>query len=99
MTNISWSDGGGTLNPSPAYGCEANLDTTNDHGLEQLVTETTRGNNVLDLIICSHPHNIHDINIIPGISDHEALLFYLNSQSRAIVDEIKHSIFCLTKVI
>ena len=31
---------------------------------------------------------IYDINIIPGISDHEALLFYLRSPSKPIVNDL-----------
>ena len=49
------------------------------------------------MILSSHPHIIHDINIIPGISDYEALFFYLDSPSKPIVDEIKHSIFLFHK--
>ena len=55
------------------------FDTIHDHGLDQLVTEATCDNTTLDLILCSHPYVISDINIIRGISDHEALLFCLGS--------------------
>ena len=87
----------GTVNSSPAYGNQIFLDVIHDHGLDQLVTEATRGNNILDLILCSHPHIISDINIIPGISDHEALLFCLGSATKPVIDEINRSIFLFHK--
>ena len=90
----------GTVNSSPAYGYEVNqmfLDVIHDHDLDQLVTEATRGNNILDLILCSHPHIISDINIIPGISNHEALLFCLGSPTKPVIDEINRSIFLFHK--
>ena len=69
----------------------------NINGLDQLVTETTRGNNILDLILCSHPHTISDINIIPSISDHKALLFCLGSPTKPVIDEINRSTFLFHK--
>jgi hypothetical protein len=44
-----------------------------DQGLEQLVQEPTRGENTLDLCITNNPTNINRTNVIPGISDHEAV--------------------------
>ena len=98
--DISWSDSAGTVNSSLAYGYEVNqmfLDVIHDHGLDQLVTEATCGNKILDLILCSHPHIISDINIISGISDHEALLFCLGSPTKPVIDEINRYIFLFHK--
>ena len=98
--DISWSDSTGTVNSSLAYGYEVNqmfLDIIHDHGLGQLVTEATLGNNILDLILCSHPYIISDTNIIPGISDREALLFCLGSLTKPVIDEINRSIFLFHK--
>ena len=49
------------------------LELLDDFNLNQLVTEPTRGNHVLDLLIASQPSIISDISIIPGMSDHEAI--------------------------
>ena len=75
--DISWQDGYTHINPSPIYGTDTNklfVDTINDHGLEQLISAPTRGNNILDLLLCSHPSLISNVEIAPGISDHDAIL-------------------------
>ena len=40
----------------------------------QLVMEPTHYNHVLDLPLTSHPSIVSDITIIPGMSDHEAII-------------------------
>ena len=78
--SIVWSDGYGLPNPNPTYGSELNsvfLETMNDASLEQYVTEPTRQNNILDLVLS----NNNNLNVVPGISDHEfMMLFSFNSQ-------------------
>ena len=54
LLDITWSDGHGCINPSPAYGVDVNtyfLDTINDHGLKQLVCDPTRNDHILDLVL------------------------------------------------
>ena len=78
---ISWLEGG-IINSFLAYGYSINqlfLDTINEFGLEQLITQPTRGSNILNLVFCSQPDTISGIKIIPGISDHEAIFFHLDS--------------------
>jgi len=50
------------------------LDIVNDVGLEQFVTSPTRQENILELVFstCS---NISDLQIIPGMSNHEVVVF------------------------
>jgi hypothetical protein len=45
-----------------------------DNGLQQLVTEPTRGPNTLDLFITNNNTLINKVQVIPGISDHQAVL-------------------------
>ena len=62
LPTISWDDGLGKVNPNPAYGLEVNyllIDILNDNHLEQLVTQPTRGNNILDLLFCTFPALIY----------------------------------------
>jgi hypothetical protein len=49
------------------------IDMLNDCGLEQLVEEPTRQENTLDLIITNSPQLIPRIEILPGLSDHDAV--------------------------
>ena len=65
-------------NPSPAHGRELNslfLELVDDYGLEQLVYQPTRQGKILDLILTSHPDMINNVDVVPGISDHEVIPF------------------------
>ena len=66
-----------TLRNDCAYGSVHNslIATTCDYGLTQLVTEPTRFNNTLDLFFTDHPSQITSINILPGMSDHDIVMF------------------------
>ena len=56
------------------------LATTCDYGLTQLVTKPTRLDNTLDLFFTDHPSQITDISVLPGMSDHNIVLWWtLNS--------------------
>jgi hypothetical protein len=50
------------------------LDTLVDNGMDQLVNEPTRGENILDLFATNNPTLINKVQVIPGISDHQAVL-------------------------
>ena len=45
-------------------------DMLHDHGLAQIVEDTTRDRNTLDLICTNLPGKINKTEVIPGISDH-----------------------------
>ena len=79
LPSITWSDGG-IVNSCPTYGHGINelfLDTVNEYGLEQLIIQPTRGKNILDLVFSDSTKTISNLQIIPGISDHEAIFFHL----------------------
>ena len=46
--------------------------------MEQLIHEPTRDKNILDLVFSSHSAFISHVSVIPGISDHDAVLFNFN---------------------
>ena len=80
LPDITWNDGHGLVNPSPAYGVDVNtyfLDTIDDHSLEQLVNFPTRNDHTLDLILTTLPEMLADVATVPGMSDHEAITFSL----------------------
>ena len=96
LPSISWIDGTGQVNTDPSYGTDVNqllLESVNEFGLEQLVTEPTRRGNILDLIFSSHPDSIKNVEVIPGMSDHEAVYCGLTPNSRPESDDIEHPIF------
>ena len=70
----------GCIQLSPTYGNGVNYlfnETVNDSRLKQLITQPTRNNHMLDLVLTSQPILINDVNVVPGISDHEVVTFKL----------------------
>ena len=57
------------------------LDVINEYGLEQCVQEPTRKEHTLDLVFASQPSLIESITTTPGMSDHEAIIFSINTYS------------------
>ena len=45
--------------------------------MEQLVSDPTRNNNLLDLILSIEPSTIINVTRVPGISDHEGMFFQI----------------------
>jgi hypothetical protein len=71
---IDWSSK--TLKPSCRYPAlhQDLIDSLDDYGFHQLVSEPTRGQNTLDLFITNNPTLINKVMVIPGISDHHGVL-------------------------
>ena len=49
-----------------------------DLGMEQLVEEPTRRHNTLDLVITNTPHIVPRVEVLPGLSDHDAVFCEIN---------------------
>ena len=101
LPSITWLDGG-IINSCPTYDHEINqlfLDTINEFGLEQLITQITRVNNILDLVFFIQLNIISNLQVIPGISDCEAILFHLGlATSLSVhVPRVKHPILLYHK--
>ena len=58
--------------PSPAQHTFF-LDILADHGLVQVVDSPTREENVIDLLAVNNPTLVNRVEVIPGISDHDAV--------------------------
>ena len=50
------------------------MDILDDYNLVQIVTEPTRHDNVLDLILTSNPTLVSKVECLPGLSDHDIVL-------------------------
>ena len=59
---------------------EVLLDFLLNNSLSQLISQATRptSNNIIDLLITSSPNLIENIQAVPGISDHLAIIFDVN---------------------
>ena len=80
LPDIEWQDGHGY----PLTMSEINslfLDMVNEYGLEQCIQEPTRQDHILDLVFASQPSLIESITTTPGMSDHEAVIFSINTHS------------------
>jgi len=92
LPSINWDDGNGLLTSHPTYGSELNnlfLDILDDVGLEKFVTSPTRQESILDLVFSTYS-NISGLRIIPGISDHEAVVFYIDIESVNTYNKLEH---------
>ena len=47
------------------------MDTVDDYGLTQLVTQPTRGPNTLDLILTNSPSSFGRVETMAGLSDQD----------------------------
>jgi len=61
----------------------------NDIGLEPFVTSPTRQESILDLVFSTYS-NISDLQIIPGMSEHEAVVFSIDIQSVNTYNKLEH---------
>ena len=74
LPDADWESG--THKPSPQYGKEVNekaLELMSDLFMTQVVTEVTRGKNTLDLLFTTCPDLVENIEVGPGISDHDSV--------------------------
>jgi hypothetical protein len=49
------------------------IDLVDSLHLEQQVHKPTRKDNILDLILTNVPDSVHNVKVVPGMSDHEAV--------------------------
>ena len=93
LPSINWIDGYGQLgtNTPHLYGTSLFLDAINDVYLEQFATLPTRQNNILNLVFSTH-HKISNLSTVPGMSDHEALVFHLDLSQKPSQAITQHNI-------
>ena len=51
------------------------IDIINENSFEQLQEKNTRENSLLDLTLATYPSLVRNLNNVPGIGDHEAIIF------------------------
>ena len=82
LPDINWNINAPTGNQYPKAIGDEFPKLLQDHSLQQMVTEATRGSNTLDLFITNRPTLLKRLEIIPGISDHDIVFIntYLEAQ-------------------
>jgi hypothetical protein len=81
LPSIDWERN--ELIDRPQYGLTINqkmLDIANDFGLTQVVQEPTRDSNILDIFLIRPIDIWYDTGVVPGISDHGAVIFDMACQ-------------------
>ena len=76
LPDLKFEDGICYTSHNPTYGYEINsffVAMMNDYGFEQFVTQPTREDHLLDLVLSTDPEIIENVQVVPGISDHEAI--------------------------
>jgi hypothetical protein len=58
------------------------LNIMHDHGLDQVIRTPTRGENILDLCLTTHPGLVEKATTTPGLSDHDAVEVLLNMKAK-----------------
>ena len=78
IPNVNWSNNSVSIYPSCMQTARKLLQITDDHNLKQIVRKPTRrqGNaeNILDLIMTNNADIMNNIQVLPGISDHDIVL-------------------------
>ena len=73
------------------------IDITNDFGLEQVVREPTRINNILYLCFSSNPTLVERSSVVPGICDHDGIPIVIISCKPRIIKQIPCKIYMYHK--
>ena len=74
------------------------FDVVNEYDLEQCVHESTRHDHLLDLVFASQPSLIESITTTPGMSDHEAVIFSINTHSVLINKKNMQKCFTIKQI-
>ena len=84
LGGINWQNSSVSTGARNSRNSQQLLDLTNDHGLEQMLkspthyTDTTEA--IIDLFLTNNATLVNKVEVIPGISDHEAV--YIESSLR-----------------
>ena len=79
VPDINW--GNMSIRNNPNYSLQLNntmIDFVNVNYISHLTDQPTRNDNILDLTLTTNPDIISVTEILTGISDHCAVLFYVN---------------------
>ena len=78
LLNIDWLNNTIRGNHYSSSLCNKFLDFMTYHGLVQMNMQPTRHNSILDVFLTNQPLATTNVEIAPGISDHEALIVKSN---------------------
>ena len=53
----------------------------------------TRQRNIQNIMLSSHPDMISNMDVVPGMSDHEVIVFYVNLHASTPLKQTTHSVY------
>ena len=83
LPDVNWTNG--SIRSNPQYANEISekmLGIMDEFNLKQVVQEPTRQNNILDLVFTTHPDLIEGTYVVPGMSDHSAVICDINFKTK-----------------
>lgn len=82
LPDINWESNSVSGNQYPKAINDSFINMVYDLGFEQIVTEKTRGQNILDIFLTNRPTLIQRTELLPGISDHDCVLTISDLQAK-----------------
>lgn len=95
LPGFNWSDEVLDTDGPRAYSMFADIISV--FGFEQYVKKPTRENSVLDLILCNFPGVVSEVTVLPGISDHCAVVAKLSEPGTRKQAECPRKVFLYDK--
>ncbi|CAG2231580.1 unnamed protein product [Mytilus edulis] len=83
LPHINWQTN--TVNTNPQYGKALNeklIEISNNNDMNQMVNEPTRGQNILDLLMTTNPGLVSNIEVHPGMSDHQVVIANIDMKAK-----------------
>ena len=100
LADIKWTDRSVDGCATKPALCNQLLDSTADRFLQQLVNQPTRitetMENILDLFFCNNSSLVNTVEVIPGISDHEAVYIEASLHPHKTTQQPR-TVFCYKK--
>ncbi|XP_072022921.1 uncharacterized protein [Amphiura filiformis] len=79
LKDINWPDQSVKTGSNFTAQCKKFIDICNFFSLDQLVTEPTRKDSILDLFLVSNPTIVEYTKVLPGLSDHSMVKIHVNT--------------------
>lgn len=96
LPDLTWSDDGCACKTMTRLNIDMKC-MVDSLGFTQHVLVPTRGHNILDLLLCNHPDIVKRIDVIPSISDHDAVVATLRFQRARVKLSSDRKVFLYEK--
>ena len=97
LPSIDWESL--SIRPNAQYASQSKfmLELAADYGMEQMVTQPTRINNILDIFLTNNPTLVERSSLLPGLSDHDGIPLIIISSKPKIIKTKPRKVFLYSK--